>query len=152
MQSQRMPLRTSSRRTVILKQTRPTGTGLAFFVFWTLHESTRSCQLPNSNRSGNNSPTDQDFDWLMSWASYAQIMPSSSRNSLITCRHAPHGEATGWDTMTMRLNCRCPSETALAIATCSAQIQRLNEPFSTLQPVNILPSFVSSAAPTAKLE
>src|SRR5437879_5942633 len=52
----------------------------------------------------------------------------------------------------MRVKTRCPSESALNIATRSAQIVRPNVAFSMLQPVITVPPAVSSAAPTLKCE
>src|SRR5262245_61001626 len=52
----------------------------------------------------------------------------------------------------MRVKARCPSESALNMATRSAQTVSPYVAFSTLQPVTIVPSSVSSAAPTLKCE
>ena len=50
------------------------------------------------------------------------------------------------------VNERCPSETARAIAACSAQMVTLNDTFSTFTPVITVPSVVASAAPTSNRE
>ena len=109
-----------------------------------------SVQL-SSKRMGRNSPS-------VNSPFVNMIEKSSSQNSLITCRQAPQGQH-GWlklpsapPTMAIALNFLQPSDTALNIAVLSAQIVSENELFSTLQPVNILPSSVRSAAPTEKPE
>jgi len=54
--------------------------------------------------------------------------------------------------MAMESNPRSPSETALKIATRSAQQVSPSVAFSTLQPEKILPDFARTAAPTRKFE
>src|SRR6187399_1350956 len=82
------------------------------------------------------------------------ITSRSPPNSQRICRHAPHGGvgAAVSATTTTRRKRRCPSEIALNMATRSAQIVSPYVAFSTLQPVMIVPSDVSSAAPTLNPE
>ena len=56
------------------------------------------------------------------------------------------------ETIAIALNRWLPSEYALNNAVRSAQIVKLKELFSTLQPVNIFPEAVNAVAPTRKFE
>src|SRR4029079_4325254 len=78
----------------------------------------------------------------------------SPPNSQRICRQAPHGGvgAAVSATTTTRRKRRCPSEIALNMAPRWAQIVSPYVAFSTLQPVMIVPSDVSSAAPTLNPE
>src|ERR1051326_3731676 len=79
------------------------------------------------------------------------IFPARSR---MTCRHAPQGEMnpSRSDEIAIALNLCLPSLNALNRAVRSAQIVRLNELLSMLQPEIISPDVVSSAAPTRNRE
>ncbi len=79
---------------------------------------------------------------------------SSGLNSASTCRHAPHGKTGSGKSVTIAIaaSSLSPPATAAATALRSAQIVRPSETFSTLQPVKIVPDFVSNAAPTENFE
>jgi len=82
------------------------------------------------------------------------IFVSSLPNSEITWRHMPQGNVyCSLSLVTaMAAISVLPSETAFTTAVRSAQMVAPKEEFSTLQPVYILPSAVSTAAPTRKPE
>ena len=72
----------------------------------------------------------------------------------MTCLQAPQG-GINWSlsvAMAIALNFLIPPEMALKSAVRSAQIVRLKELFSILEPVMIFPDEVRSAAPTLKFE
>src|SRR3954469_22984585 len=89
--------------------------------------------------------------WRRRFASSTSRSPANSQR---IWRQAPHGGVGSSVSATTetRRNFVCPSESALNIATRSAQMVRPYVAFSMLQPVMIIPSAVSSAAPTLNPE
>ena len=82
------------------------------------------------------------------------VISSDGANSASTCRQIPQG-AAGADpsvAITSEVKLRSPCATADSTAARSAQIVAPKDAFSTLQPVNVLPPAVASAAPTRKCE
>ena len=87
------------------------------------------------------------------------MLKSCWQNSLITCRHTPHGvqksvplRSVGAPTIAIAVKSLYPSLIAFAKAVRSAHILGEKAPFSMLQPLNTLPSAHSRAAPTLKCE
>ena len=78
-------------------------------------------------------------------------MPPVGRVATKDRPHGGVGDRVSATTATRR-NFRCPSESALNIATRSAHTVNPYVAFSTLQPVMIVPSAASSAAPTLNPE
>src|SRR5713101_1755148 len=85
---------------------------------------------------------------------FVRITGTSPQNSQMIWRHAPQGgvSVSVSAATAMESNPRSPSETALKIATRSAQQVSPSVAFSTLQPEKILPDFARTAAPTRKFE
>jgi len=82
------------------------------------------------------------------------VISSDGANSASTCRQIPQG-AAGMDpsvAITSDVKRRSPSPIADSTAARSAQIVAPKDAFSTLQPVNVRPPTVASAAPTRKCE
>lgn len=98
---------------------------------------------------GNNSAIVVSY---LSSRKFTEQIFKSAENSASTCRHAPHG-VTGWiesATTAIASNLVSPAATAANTAARSAQMVSPKDRFSTLQPQNIWPLAVRSAAPTEK--
>src|ERR1700746_1923046 len=84
----------------------------------------------------------------------ARTTGTSPQNSQMIWRQAPQGGVKRSTSVTTAIasNPRSPSDTALKIATRSAQQVRPSVAFSTLHPVWMRPDFARTAAPTRKFE